>query len=217
MGRGPDPLALRPPLPPDELDQPKTGNRFDSPLGNYRVSYFSTTLEGCFGETLARYRPDVSRLAEVQDEWHRLGFMPLGELPADWRNRRLAVKVRFSNPLRPRRAKFVDVEHLDTRERLRVELANPLSLLGHDELDVSTVRGSDRRVTRAISWWAHQHRDEEGRLLFAGIRYLSRLDTKWECWAVFDDVEIEELSRHPILREDEALLRVANQYGIRVF
>jgi hypothetical protein len=217
VGRGPDPLALRPPLAPDELDQPKTGNRFDSPLGSYRVSYFSTTLDGCFGETLARYRPDVSRLGEIGAEWRDLGFMPLGELPADWRNRRLAVKVQFSNPHHPGRAKFLDVEHLDTRERMRVELAQILSLLGYDDLDVATVRGGDRRVTRAISWWAHQYRDDEGRPLFAGVRYLSRLDNDWECWAVFDDVDLEELSRQPILREDHALLRVANHYGIRVF
>jgi hypothetical protein len=71
-------------------------------------------------------------------------------------------------------------------------------------------------MTRAIAWWAHQHRDDEGRYVFAGVRYLSRLDDAWECWAVFDDVEIEDLSRQPILREDHTLLRVANQYGIRV-
>jgi hypothetical protein len=166
---------------------------------------------------LARYRPDVDRLAAIAEEWHELGFMPLGELPADWRHRRLAVKVRFVNPRHPGRAKFLDIEHLDSRERLRSELARMLSLLGHDELDVATVRGGDRRVTRAISWWAHQHRDDEGRHVFAGVRYLSRLSNDWECWAVFDDVEIVELSRQPILREDPALLRVAGHYGIRVF
>jgi hypothetical protein len=217
VGRGPDPLATRPPLPPEELDQPKTGNRFDSPLGSYRVRYFATDLEGCFGETLARFRPDIDRLAHVGEEWAELGFMPLGEVPADWRHRRLAVRARFRNPRASGKARFLDVEHLDTRERLRVELAQTLSLLGHDDLDVATVRGGDRRITRAISWWAYQHRDHDGRYPFAGIRYISRLDDSWECWAVFEDAEVHELSRQPILREDPILLKVANQYGLRIF
>jgi hypothetical protein len=217
VGRGPDPLATRQPLTPDELDQPKTGNRFDSPLGDYKVCYFATKLDGCFGETLARFRPDVARLAEVTAEWADLGFMPLGELPRDWRQRRLAVRVKVANPKYPGPALFLDVEHLDTRERLRVELASALSLYGLDDLDVATVRGGDRRITRAISWWAHQHRDDEGRYMFAGVRYLSRLESEWECWAVFDDAHLTELNRQPILREDHALLRVANRYGIRVY
>jgi RES domain len=181
VGRGPDPLAVRPPLGPDELDQPKTGNRFDSPMGTYTVRYFSTTLAGCFGETLARFRPELDRLAEVAEEWRELGFMPLGELPADWRNRRLAVRVQVEHRRSPNPTRFLDVEHIDTRERLRVELAQTLSLLGVGDLDVATVRGGDRRITRAISWWAHQHRDKEGHSVFAGVRYLSRLNNEWEC------------------------------------
>ncbi len=53
--------------------------------------------------------------------------------------------------------------------------------------------------------------------MLAGIRYVSRLDSRWECWAVFEDVEFDSVSPRPIYREDEALLRVANQFGVRVF
>ena len=137
--------------------------------------------------------------------------MPLGEVPADWRQRRLAAHVSLSPECR-----FLDVEHLDTREHLRHELASVLTGLGHTDLDVATVRGGDRRLTRWISDWAFRYEDDDGRL--AGVRYISRLDSRWECWAVFDDVELgDEVVRRPILREDPALLRVANQYGIRVF
>ncbi len=55
VGRSPDPLAFSGPLAPSELDQPTTGNRFDSPTGAYRALYFATQLEGCYGETLARF------------------------------------------------------------------------------------------------------------------------------------------------------------------
>lgn len=40
IGRGPDPLQLRDPLGPEDLNRPRIGNRFDSPLGLYRVIYF---------------------------------------------------------------------------------------------------------------------------------------------------------------------------------
>ena len=53
--------------------------------------------------------------------------------------------------------------------------------------------------------------------MFAGIRYLSRLNTEWECWAVFHDVEIEERSRAPIERNSGALQAVAQEFGLTIF
>lgn len=41
------------------------GNRFDDPQGYYRVLYASTQRLACFVETLARFRPDLSLLAEL--------------------------------------------------------------------------------------------------------------------------------------------------------
>lgn len=68
-----------------------------------------------------------------------------------------------------------------------------------------------------IGKWAFEQRDGNGAPFFAGIRYLSRLDTNWECWAVFHDVEIREVSRQPIERGDAALEKVAEGYGLTVF
>jgi RES domain len=39
------------------------GNRWDDPLGSYRVLYACTRRLGAFIETLARFRPDLSRAA----------------------------------------------------------------------------------------------------------------------------------------------------------
>jgi len=85
------------------------------------------------------------------------------------------------------------------------------------DLDVAAIRGPDRRVTRLIAEWAWRQVDERGERVFAGLRYLSRIETGWECWAVFDDVDIEELERHPILETTPKLLTVAESYGLRVF
>jgi hypothetical protein len=41
------------------------GNRFDDPMGVYRVLYASSQRLGCFIETLARFRVDVSFVADL--------------------------------------------------------------------------------------------------------------------------------------------------------
>lgn len=213
VGRSPDPVHFGEPLPADQLDNPHTGNRFDSPTADYRVCYFATTLDGCFGETLARFRPDPELVEAATEE----GFMAVGEVPAAWRQRRLAVRVRAEPSPRLPSVRFLDVEGLSTRQVLRGELAPLLAYYGYRDLDVPTVRGADRRITRWIGKWAHDQRDDTGLPVFAGVRYLSRLSSDWECWAVFDDVPLRELARQPILQDERTLRRVARAYELRVF
>jgi hypothetical protein len=117
--------------------KPNTGNRFDSPTGAYGVRYFASDLDGCYGETLARFRADKKLAKVIGTEWSELGFMNVG--------------------------------------------------------------------------------DEDERPMYAGVRYLSRLNSDWELWAVFDNVAIEEMTRRAILPNDEALQRVAKTYGLTVY
>jgi len=113
--------------------------------------------------------------------------------------------------------RFLDVESLKTRRVLRNELAPLLAYYGLTDLDVATVRGGDRRITRWISKWAFDQRDENEKPVYAGIRYLSRLSSDWECWAVFQDVTIEERERRDITRENPALRAVAKTFDLTVF
>jgi RES domain len=213
VGRSPDPLHFSDPINPSLLENPSAGNRFDSPTGDYRVCYFATTLDGCFGETLARFRPDPSLRAVANEH----GFMPLGEVPADWRHRRLAVRVAPTPSDTISTLRFLDVEAAETRAALRDRLGELLAFHGYSDLDVPTVRGGDRRITRWIGRWAYEQRDANDRMKFAGIRYLSRLSSDWECWALFEDVALDEQERRPIPRDDEALLRIAKLYSLTVF
>ena len=104
VGHAPDPYEIRPQLTDEELNSPRAGNRFDSPLGTYGVLYFGTSLEVCFGETLSRFRPDLSLAPIVQGEWSKSGFLLPGEVPADWRHRRLAVNAKAAGAVSfPRR------------------------------------------------------------------------------------------------------------------
>jgi hypothetical protein len=168
-----------------------------------------------------RFRADRKLAKVIGEEWHDLGFMAVGDIPADWRQRRTAVHVRFptegANSKFPFGMQFLDIESAQTREELREDFEPLLSYLGYPDLDVPVVRGHDRRVTRYIGRWAFEQRDDDERPLYAGIRYLSRLNSEWECWAVFDNVEIEVLNRRPILREDAALQRVAKLYKLTIY
>jgi RES domain len=212
VARG-DPFALEDPAPRliGAASDPGIGNRFDSALGDFRVWYFATLLEGCYGETLAALRPSPVVRVAVQGDDDCL--MPLGEISADWRQRRIAVRARFPEPDRP----FLDVEAASTRNRLRSELPWLLAELGLDDIDTAAIRSKDRRLTRWISQWVWQRRREIASPNFAGIRFLSHLNTHWECWAVFEDLVLEEQERKPILRQDEALKRVAELYGLDIF
>jgi hypothetical protein len=64
-----DPYAPRPVLQPLELNDPTAGNRFDSPLAQFRTLYFATELGCCFAETLSRHRPDPQLLPIIEEEW----------------------------------------------------------------------------------------------------------------------------------------------------
>lgn len=212
VARGDNPLTIA--LPSDHRTRRSAGaNRFDPITYDYGVLYLGTSLEACFAETLARLRPSVELLALVEPEWHQAGFMAPGTVAADWRQRRSAVHVRL-----PDAAVFVDVDDPATHQHLRAELAAGLAALGVDDFDVSTVRGPDRRVTQMISEWAYVAGErEEPR--YAGLRYSSRLGSAWECWALFEDdeLEIEVVETLPITADMEALQRIAGLFGLTVF
>ena len=82
IGRWPDPWQ-----PPDwahaHLDG-TFGNRFDDPQAYYRVIYTSSQRLGCFLETLARFRPDLTLLADLAEIEGEDDFTPLATVPASW-------------------------------------------------------------------------------------------------------------------------------------
>lgn len=214
MARALDPLEFRGRLSPDELDNPRAGNRFDSPDAAYGVLYFATRLQGCFVETLARFKPDPALARLVRHEWSDLGFMAPGNVPAEWRVQRTAVRVSLGPP----ENLFLDVESPDTHRVLerQGEIREVLASLGLRDIDVGVVRGGDRRLTRAISRWAWSQATETGGRRYAGIRYLSRLGDEWECWAVFEGVPLTIEQQRPIRGDMDELREVANHYAITV-
>ena len=52
--------------------------------------------------------------------------------------------------------------------------------------------------------------------MYGGIRYLSRIDSSWELWAVFWDVQIDPVETRPIEREMEPLRKIAAEFDLTV-
>jgi len=215
VGRAPRPLA-----PPSwayaEADG-TFGNRFDDPSARrgatpderFRMLYFATTSAGAFGETIARRRPNLESLTRAG-----VTAVPRPVVSASWRQvRRLGVTV-LMTPL-----PFVDIAAAATLTALRPALA-PVALvaleLGLSDVDLSAVTGPGRLLTQEAARYIYEQRDIAGAPRYAGVRYLSRLNPDWDCWAVLrSGTEIR--ADDPGLYEASALLAlgVEDDHGRR--
>lgn len=185
------------------------GNRFDVPGGG--VLYCGTDVRGCFAETLARYRVKPgSAVAEAAAADTANGFMAPGNVAASWRDARRKFELRAVDAL-----PFVDIEHEATRAHLTARLASVLGEFDVEALDVPTIRGYNRRLTRALARWIYTQIDENDKPLYSGIRYVSK-HGDYECWAVFDGTPVEERSSLSIECHDPDLRHVARIFALTI-
>jgi hypothetical protein len=182
------------------IGQVSFSGRFDDPRAGlpeqdrFRVLYCASDRRGAFGETLARFRLPVrltSRLDTVDDDepistsYSRAtdpNDPSRGLVTAEWR-----LKRAMGHTFLERGLPFVDLGSSRTLQRLRssIDVWTPGTIVR--DIDLSLVMGPGREFTQRISRHIYEQRDELGAPLFAGIRYISRLDQNWECWAVFAD------------------------------
>ncbi|MFF4255320.1 hypothetical protein ACFY1L_29355 [Streptomyces sp. NPDC001663] len=136
----------------------------------------------------------------IGDEWSRsCKFMRIGTVAAEWRTKRVAVRLDVRAQWAP--ACFLDVESAWTRE----------VLAGHLGLNPG-----DEKLPRAMAHWGRTARADHGGRAFSGLRYYSRW-AAWECWQLFEPLDVVEVSRHQILCEAPELRRAAGIHGIRVY
>jgi len=205
VGRSPVPLNFSV-ISAEDASQARGGNRFDVPGGG--VLYAATDPEGAFAETLARFRPTASmRALQFEVDEH---LMAAGAIPAEWRTRRQLVEFGLEDPL-----PFLDVDQPASHTYLTMEMADQLAALQVDNLDVAAIRGADRFLTRAIAEWAYVAADAEGRFLYSGIRYASRLGP-WECWAIFRGAQIVDSRATAIQKSNPAILSVARAFDLTI-
>ena len=170
LGRQPDPWAW-----PDWSyagPDGTFGNRYDDPEASYRVLYASSQRIGTFLETLARFRPDLEVLAELEqiegdDE-------PSPAVPQAWLDNRLLGEATVEE-------RFVDVGDTTSLATIRSALAASAIRCGLDEIDAATIRlRAPRAFTQDVSRFVY----EQGP--FVGIRYRSRLGDDVLNWAIFE-------------------------------
>jgi hypothetical protein len=174
LGRRPDPWAW-----PDwsfAASDGTFGNRYDDPAASFRVLYASSQRVGAFLETLARFRPDLEVLAELEqiegdDE-------PPPRVPRAWLGKRTLGEATVEG-------RFVDVGDARSLATLRTALAASAIHYGLDEIDAAAIRlRAPRAFTQQVSRYVYEQRGERGD--FAGLRYRSRLGDEVLNWAIFE-------------------------------
>jgi len=151
------------------------GNRFDDPAGVYRVLYASSQRLGCFIETLARFRVDVSFVADLAlMENGEDDFTAFGTVRKAWLNGRCIGSTNVEGV-------YADIYALGWVNHLRTKLAEVAVKLGIEDIDLSSLeRAEPRRLTQQASRIAFE-------LGYAGVFYHSRYGHSIENWAIFED------------------------------
>jgi hypothetical protein len=200
LGRKPDPW--RPPDWSRANPDGTFGNRFDDPQGYYRVLYAATQELSCFLETLARFRPDLSLLAELEQIDGENDFFPLGEVPQEWCDQRLLGSASATGS-------YADIYAVEWIEFLRRDLANECLRLGLEDLDAGILQRGPRRITQLASRRVY----ERG---LSGICYLSRYGHNLENWALFEPFPITPGSATPITPDNPMLTEALRILGLRL-
>ena len=171
IGRWPDPWQ-----PPDWAHAHSDGtfgNRFDDPQAYYRVIYASSQRLGCFLETLARFRPDLTLLAELGEIEGEDDFTPLATVPATWPRTRLIGTANAEG-------QYADIYAPEWIAWLRRELASTAVALGLSEIDATTLQaGRPRQLTQQASLVVFRNG-------YDGVFYRSRYGHSIENWAIFE-------------------------------
>ena len=160
------------------------GNRFDDPMGVYRVLYASSQRLGCFIETLARFRVDVSFVADLAlMENGDDDFTAFGTIRKAWLKGRCIGTADVEG-------EYADIYALGWVSHLRTALAGIAVKLGMKDFDLSSLEPAEPRLLTRRA----------GRIAFefgyAGVFYHSRYGHSLENWAIFEDWAVPE--RFPI-------------------
>ncbi len=92
--------------------------------------------------------------------------------------------------------------------------------LGISDIDESAVLGPAREFTQAIARYFYEYGEPSDRTAFAGLRYTSRLNLEWECWALFAD-RIRHSPGMPglpesIFPDDADLIEIARLWSLTI-
>ena len=184
------------------------GNRFDDPMGVYRVLYASSKRLGCFIETLARFRVDVSFVADLAlMENGEDDFTAFGTVRRAWLKGRCIGSANVEG-------EYADIYALEWVSHLRAALAEVAVKLGMEDIDLSSLeRAEPRLLTQRAGRIAFE-------LGYAGVFYHSRYGHSIENWAIFEDwtmpdrFPIHQPKSQKVVEADPDLLKALRILGL---
>lgn len=188
------------------------GNRYDDPLGEYRVLYACTERIGGFLETLARFRPDldvVAGLALIPVDPADPPSLQPGDVPRSWVRQRGVGVAGLSG------AGYVAVGHSSTLAWLRIEMASRVLHYGlKPDLDAATIRMSaPRAFTQEVSRRVYEM-TSAGARAFGGVEYGSRLGDELANWAIFEPADLDGPATSAIHESDPDLQEAIARFGL---
>ena len=199
-GVGPDPIYWRRPNPLDLADP--GGGRVDDPNGEWATLYCATRSYGALLEKLEPLRPKLELPAQIEsvlEEPPDPEFdipATITTFPADVLDTIVMGSVTIDSGCR-----FIDVEDPRNHRYLEQLGGQPLlDLLGVRRIDRGSFISPHRELTRRVAGELH---DIAGTAIH-GLRYVSALDGKVECWAIWEHAkgELSGYDTEPIAQPD---------------
>ncbi len=179
------------------------GNRFDDPESYYRVLYAASQEVSCFVETLARFRPDLTLLAELSAIDGDNDFFTPGTVPPDWFQHRVMGTASAEG-------NYADICGGDWITHLRRKLAADCLSLHLKDLDASVLQSeSARPITQLVSRVVYEFG-------LPGVYYRSRYSRDLENWALFEPFRIRNTRSKPVTENYPAVAEAARILGLMV-
>ena len=179
--------------------------RWDDPQALFRTIYAASSLEACFIEVLAPFRPDPGlepdlAMIEGSPDDGQFPSQAPGVLGRSWQQeRRLGFAV-VDGP-------FVDIGHSRTIAELRPAFLPAALAYGLQDFDAAAIRvHAPREFTQQVSRHVYGEKLEDGGFV-SGVAFASRHGDDLRLWALFEREADAGRDRSHLLREcrDEAI------------
>jgi len=167
------------------------------------VLYASSQRHGCFLETLARFRVDLTLYAELSQIDGEDDFIPLGRVPRSWAAPRMLGSAQHEG-------EYADLYSSEWIAILRRELAADCLELDLADLDASALQ---RSIPRALTQRASRL---VFRRKFDGIHYHSKYGHEIQNWALFEPFKISLQDVAPIDLADPELARALAIHRLQI-
>lgn len=165
--------------------------------------YSSSQRLGCFLETLACFRKDLTLIAELRKVAGDDDYTPFGTVPLEWLENRIIGSA-------VAKGHYADICASVSIGYLRSIMAGELLAFGIGELDASTLQfTAPRLLTQKIARMMYESK-------FNGIYYRSKYGHDQDNWAIFEPFKIKPQANSTISADDPDLKRALGIHSLRL-